>query len=64
MTSRRVAPIVLIGAVMGSIYGGVASVTEAAAVGCIGALGGADIEKVVAAVGETLREAGIVLGAG
>jgi len=30
--------IVLIGAVMGSIYGGVASVTEAAAVGCIGAL--------------------------
>jgi len=30
--------IVLIGAVMGSIYGGVASVTEAAAVGCIGAM--------------------------
>ncbi len=30
--------IVLIAAVMGSIYGGVASVTEAAAVGCIGAL--------------------------
>ena len=30
--------ILLIGAVMGSIYGGVASVTEAAAVGCIGAL--------------------------
>jgi TRAP-type mannitol/chloroaromatic compound transport system permease large subunit len=29
--------IVLIGTVMGSIYGGVASVTEAAAVGCIGA---------------------------
>ncbi|GAB4353536.1 MAG: hypothetical protein Kow00114_02730 [Kiloniellaceae bacterium] len=28
----------LIGAVMGSIYGGVASVTEAAAVGCIGAM--------------------------
>lgn len=31
--------ITLIGAVMGSIYGGIASVTEAAAVGCIGALG-------------------------
>ncbi|MHA6262306.1 TRAP transporter large permease subunit [Arenibacterium sp. CAU 1754] len=30
--------ILLIGAVMGSIYGGVASVTEAAAVGCVGAL--------------------------
>lgn len=30
--------IVLIAAVMGSIYGGVASVTEAAAVGCVGAL--------------------------
>ena len=30
--------ILLIGTVMGSIYGGVASVTEAAAVGCIGAL--------------------------
>lgn len=30
--------IALIGAVMGSIYGGVASVTEAAAVGCIGAM--------------------------
>ncbi len=30
--------IALIGAVMGSIYGGVASVTEAAAVGCIGAI--------------------------
>lgn len=30
--------ILLIGAVMGSIYGGVASVTEAAAVGCIGSL--------------------------
>lgn len=30
--------IILIAAVMGSIYGGVASVTEAAAVGCIGAL--------------------------
>lgn len=30
--------IILIGAVMGSIYGGVASVTEAAAVGCIGSL--------------------------
>ncbi|SIO31372.1 TRAP transporter large permease subunit [Vannielia litorea] len=30
--------IVLIASVMGSIYGGVASVTEAAAVGCIGAL--------------------------
>lgn len=30
--------ILLIAAVMGSIYGGVASVTEAAAVGCIGAL--------------------------
>jgi tripartite ATP-independent transporter DctM subunit len=28
----------LIGAVMGSIYGGIASVTEAAAVGCIGAM--------------------------
>lgn len=31
--------ITLIAAVMGSIYGGIASVTEAAAVGCIGALG-------------------------
>ncbi|MEQ8355926.1 MAG: TRAP transporter large permease subunit [Kiloniellaceae bacterium] len=31
--------IALIGAVMGSIYGGIASVTEAAAVGCIGAIG-------------------------
>jgi tripartite ATP-independent transporter DctM subunit len=30
--------IILIGAVMGSIYGGIASVTEAAAVGCIGSL--------------------------
>lgn len=30
--------ILLIGTVMGSIYGGVASVTEAAAVGCIGSL--------------------------
>ncbi len=30
--------ILLIGAVMGSIYGGIASVTEAAAVGCVGAL--------------------------
>lgn len=30
--------LLLIGAVMGSIYGGVASVTEAAAVGCIGSL--------------------------
>ncbi|WP_300535594.1 TRAP transporter large permease subunit, partial [uncultured Mameliella sp.] len=30
--------ILLIGSVMGSIYGGIASVTEAAAVGCIGAL--------------------------
>lgn len=30
--------IILIGSVMGSIYGGVASVTEAAAVGCIGSL--------------------------
>jgi tripartite ATP-independent transporter DctM subunit len=30
--------IVLIGAVMGSIYGGIASVTEAAAVGCVGAI--------------------------
>ena len=30
--------ILLIGSVMGSIYGGVASVTEAAAVGCIGSL--------------------------
>ena len=30
--------IALIGAVMGSIYGGIASVTEAAAVGCIGAM--------------------------
>jgi tripartite ATP-independent transporter DctM subunit len=30
--------IVLIGAVMGSIYGGIASVTEAAAVGCLGAI--------------------------
>ncbi|MBL4646872.1 MAG: TRAP transporter large permease subunit [Rhizobiales bacterium] len=30
--------LLLIGAVMGSVYGGVASVTEAAAVGCIGAL--------------------------
>ncbi|QRF66634.1 TRAP transporter large permease subunit [Ponticoccus alexandrii] len=30
--------IILIGAVMGSIYGGVASVTEAAAVGCVGAV--------------------------
>ena len=30
--------IILIGAVMGSIYGGVASVTEAAAVGCIGSM--------------------------
>ncbi len=30
--------IVLIGSVMGSIYGGIASVTEAAAVGCIGSL--------------------------
>ncbi|SPF80045.1 TRAP transporter large permease subunit [Pseudoprimorskyibacter insulae] len=30
--------VLLIAAVMGSIYGGVASVTEAAAVGCIGAL--------------------------
>ncbi|MCG6903309.1 MAG: TRAP transporter large permease subunit [Rhodobacter sp.] len=30
--------IILIAAVMGSIYGGVASVTEAAAVGCIGSL--------------------------
>jgi tripartite ATP-independent transporter DctM subunit len=30
--------IVLIGAVMGSIYAGIASVTEAAAVGCIGAM--------------------------
>lgn len=30
--------ILLIGAVMGSIYGGIASVTEAAAVGCIGSL--------------------------
>ena len=29
--------IVLIGAVMGSIYGGIASVTESAAVGCVGA---------------------------
>ncbi len=31
--------IILIGMVMGSIYGGIASVTESAAVGCIGALG-------------------------
>ena len=31
--------ILLIGAVMGSIYGGIASVTEAAAVGVVGALG-------------------------
>lgn len=30
--------ILLIGAVMGSIYGGVASVTEAAAVGCVGSM--------------------------
>jgi tripartite ATP-independent transporter DctM subunit len=30
--------IILIAAVMGSIYGGIASVTEAAAVGCIGAI--------------------------
>ncbi|MCB1343444.1 MAG: TRAP transporter large permease subunit [Pseudooceanicola sp.] len=30
--------ILLIGAVMGSIYGGIASVTEAAAVGCVGAM--------------------------
>jgi tripartite ATP-independent transporter DctM subunit len=30
--------IALIGSVMGSIYGGIASVTEAAAVGCIGAM--------------------------
>ncbi|GAB4227006.1 MAG: hypothetical protein Tsb0032_33460 [Kiloniellaceae bacterium] len=30
--------ICLIGAVMGSIYGGIASVTEAAAVGCVGAI--------------------------
>ncbi len=30
--------IILIAAVMGSIYGGIASVTEAAAVGCIGAM--------------------------
>lgn len=30
--------IILIGMVMGSIYGGIASVTESAAVGCIGAL--------------------------
>ncbi len=30
--------ILLIGAVMGSIYGGIASVTEAAAVGCIGSM--------------------------
>ncbi|MBP0482675.1 TRAP transporter large permease subunit [Sagittula salina] len=30
--------ILLIGAVMGSIYGGIASVTESAAVGCIGAM--------------------------
>jgi tripartite ATP-independent transporter DctM subunit len=30
--------IMLIGSVMGSIYGGIASVTEAAAVGCIGSL--------------------------
>ncbi len=30
--------ILLIGSVMGSIYGGIASVTEAAAVGCIGSL--------------------------
>jgi tripartite ATP-independent transporter DctM subunit len=45
--SRRLSPervtavilcIILIGAVMGSIYGGVASVTEAAAVGCIGSM--------------------------
>jgi tripartite ATP-independent transporter DctM subunit len=31
--------ITLIAAVMGSIYGGIASVTEAAAVGCVGAIG-------------------------
>ncbi|MCP1199554.1 TRAP transporter large permease subunit [Notoacmeibacter sp. MSK16QG-6] len=30
--------ILLIGSVMGSIYGGIASVTEAAAVGCVGAM--------------------------
>ena len=30
--------IILIGAVMGSIYGGIASVTESAAVGCIGSM--------------------------
>ncbi len=40
--------ILLIGAVMGSIYGGVASVTEAAAVGCIGSM-------VVAAVRNQFR---------
>ena len=37
--------IALIGAVMGSIYGGIASVTEAAAVGCIGAIGVAAVRN-------------------
>lgn len=37
--------ILLIGSVMGSIYGGIASVTEAAAVGCIGALVIAAVRK-------------------
>jgi len=46
------------------LYPGKLTRVETFRVGCIGALGGADIEKVVAAVGETLREAGIVLGAG
>ncbi len=45
------------------LYPGKLTRVETFRVGCIGALGPADIEKVVAAVGETLREAGIVLGA-
>ena len=46
------------------LYPGKLTRVETFRVGCIGALGVADIEKVVAAVGETLRDAGIVLGAG
>ncbi len=37
--------IALIASVMGSIYGGIASVTEAAAVGCIGAIGVAAVRN-------------------
>lgn len=45
------------------LYPGKLTQVETFRIGCIGALDTHDIEKAVAAVGDTLREAGIVLGA-